>query len=430
MSSGLRDARGTCRWRIETEQNQNGQAYRLRTCRCSAVLGQRTRFSSARAAVLYERYRMNDLVISQCSTNKGDRAELRRSTMKELKRCTRCIIPQTFPGISFNKEGVCSLCQKRISSLPLLGEKKLLEILRTRKGRTYDCVVPLSGGKDSTYVLYYAVKKLNLRAIAVNYDSGFQSDLGKQNMEKACNSLKVPLVVKKAPYKNRLRLVKDALRLSQALGAFLFTCTNCEANIRTTIVNTAKQYSVPFILYGSTGYGTTGQEHLLSRDSTVALRRRIIGIFLRNPFALPYYTIKLGLHSLRERIHMKTPTKYLFRRTLMPFPEDPKIIHVFDYLNWDPKSMMRILKEQIGWNAPSGNEARFDCLLHCFENHRWLQQCGISSDGFVASSMIRKNLIRREVALDNERQLITRIQNECSDIACRFGLRNNEIPMI
>jgi len=345
--------------------------------------------------------------------------------MEEIKRCSRCILPRTFTGIRFTKEGVCSLCQNK-NSVPLLGEKKLLEILRTRESRIYDCVVPLSGGKDSTYVLYYAVKTLKLRVLAVNYDSGFMSDLAKQNMENACKTLKVPLVIKRADYKNRVGILKEALRISQVLGTFLFTCANCEVNIRSAAVNTAKENGIPFILFGS-----TEQEKGLSRASTLGPRQRIKAIFRRHPFTLSYHMIKFSLHSIRERIQMNTPVKYRFRpMAVMPFPEEPKVIYVFDYIKWDPRSMRHLLKQQVGWSAPVGDKARFDCFLHCFENHRWLKECGISIDGFVYSTMIRENLIERKVALDREKQIIAGVQKECSEVLRRLGLRDDEMPMI
>lgn len=141
--------------------------------------------------------------------------------MEKMKRCTRCILPETFPGISFDEEGVCNFCLTHRSP-PTLGEARLREILSAQKGERYDCVVPVSGGKDSTYILYYAVKVLGLRTIAVNYDSGFQSPLAAENARNACEMLDVPLVVIRAGRDRQMRMLREILAISpRSWGAFL-----------------------------------------------------------------------------------------------------------------------------------------------------------------------------------------------------------------
>lgn len=89
--------------------------------------------------------------------------------MKNLKRCTRCIMPETWTGISFDEEGVCSICREAEKKVKIdwnERQKWLKEILQKykdyakQKGNKYNCVIVSSGGKDSTYVLWAAVKKL------------------------------------------------------------------------------------------------------------------------------------------------------------------------------------------------------------------------------------------------------------------------------
>ena len=82
-------------------------------------------------------------------------------TMDNLTQCCKhCILPKEYPDIHFNEDGVCNYCQnyKQTNSL---GEKALKEILNSKRNQNspYDCVVPISGGKDSVFILYYAVKK-------------------------------------------------------------------------------------------------------------------------------------------------------------------------------------------------------------------------------------------------------------------------------
>ena len=87
--------------------------------------------------------------------------------MKELKRCTRCLLPETHESITFDDEGLCNICQQnhfKNNSINWLNKHKDLDKLveQYRGKNDYDCLVPFSGGKDSVWTLYYLVKNINL----------------------------------------------------------------------------------------------------------------------------------------------------------------------------------------------------------------------------------------------------------------------------
>ena len=93
------------------------------------------------------------------------------------------------------EDGICTLCKihdrsPRFEKDPL-GKDKLLEKLTSRASDNYDCVVPVSGGKDSTYALFYVVKELGLKPLAVSADSGFVVESAMENIENICEKLSV-----------------------------------------------------------------------------------------------------------------------------------------------------------------------------------------------------------------------------------------------
>ena len=106
-----------------------------------------------------------------------------------MKICTKCIQPDTRPGIFFNNEGVCGAClwieeQKTINWD--LRFKELQEISNWAKKKSnsnYDCAIGVSGGKDSTKQALTARDRLNLNCLLVNYEPENITDLGKQNIE-------------------------------------------------------------------------------------------------------------------------------------------------------------------------------------------------------------------------------------------------------
>lgn len=339
----------------------------------------------------------------------------------------KCILPETFPGITFNPEGICNFCLNH-KDVQVHGEAKLREILNTEKGEVYDCVVPISGGKDSIYALYYAVKMLGLRAVAVNYDSGFQSELAKENMKNACRILGTPLLIVKADYENHAKMLREILLVSEVLGAFFAVCGNCEANIRAVATNIAKKYRIPFILYGRTISEDTEQ---FSFTGASGFLRNIATTNMRYIPKVLFHIIKYCLYSIRQRIQIGVHIRYrFFPGQIFPPPLPKKrvrTIFLYDYIECDLSNKINLLKEKLGWKFPSYPH-RFDCLLHCFVNHRYLQTTGISADGFNYSRFIREKKMKREDALLFEKRIEERLEEECLQTLEKIGLKHYGMP--
>src|SRR5262245_37847273 len=102
----------------------------------------------------------------------------RRASMPELQRCKRCVIPETHETITFDEEGICNICRQhefKHSAIDWKARKaELTALVETYRGKyDYDCLVPFSGGKDSTWTLYYLVKEYGLKPLVVRFDHGF-----------------------------------------------------------------------------------------------------------------------------------------------------------------------------------------------------------------------------------------------------------------
>ena len=119
--------------------------------------------------------------------------------MEDIKRCTRCILPASLTGITFDESGVCNHCRKYEADFKdweLIKERRKNEfeeiLAKTKKlKRPYDVLVPLSGGKDSTYALYLCTKVYGLKTLSVTLDNGFLTQPAKDNIRNAiasCNT--------------------------------------------------------------------------------------------------------------------------------------------------------------------------------------------------------------------------------------------------
>ena len=111
--------------------------------------------------------------------------------------CKRCVLPETFPGVSLNSEGICNHCQAAPELHEIEESRKALavqieEAVREAKSSSdsdYDCVVAYSGGKDSSYTLYHLKEKFGLNLLAVTIDNGFLSEQAIVNSRKLTASL-------------------------------------------------------------------------------------------------------------------------------------------------------------------------------------------------------------------------------------------------
>ncbi len=98
------------------------------------------------------------------------------------KRCTRCVLPDTIPNIEFDEDGVCNHCRTH-RSLRYKGEAALERKLDLHRdsGRKYNCIVAVSGGRDSSFALWKMVKEYDMRVLAVNYENPFTSQQARAN---------------------------------------------------------------------------------------------------------------------------------------------------------------------------------------------------------------------------------------------------------
>lgn len=120
----------------------------------------------------------------------------------DVKICSRCIYDENTPQIEFDENGVCNYCKMSDSLIEQYGtgqprgeetiNRIIEDIKRDGKGKPYDCIVGVSGGTDSSYMIYWAIQK-GLRPLAVHYDNTWNSSIATENIRKILQKLKVDL---------------------------------------------------------------------------------------------------------------------------------------------------------------------------------------------------------------------------------------------
>jgi tRNA(Ile)-lysidine synthase TilS/MesJ len=102
------------------------------------------------------------------------------------RRCFRCGLPETYETIEFNENGVCNICISgdfKSAEIDWDERKKLLSLLieKHRGKYAYDCIVPFSGGKDSTFTLLYLMRDYGLKPLVVRFNHGYYRDTISRN---------------------------------------------------------------------------------------------------------------------------------------------------------------------------------------------------------------------------------------------------------
>jgi hypothetical protein len=170
------------------------------------------------------------------------------------QQCTRCICDNTIPGIGFDSSGVCTLCGMHDgfdAAFPndergaLALEKKFAKIKKDGRGKKYDCVIGISGGRDSIYLLYLAVTKWKLRPLAVHFNDGFDNPVAGENMLNAVRKLGVELRTITSDF----RECKD-LKITDLKASTPLLNNGTDVGIGASLYGVAYKEGIKHILFG------------------------------------------------------------------------------------------------------------------------------------------------------------------------------------
>ena len=170
--------------------------------------------------------------------------------MTHVKFCKNCLLPETYNTIEIAAdETSCNICnqKKRIVNMVDWNKKKRIldEIIEKYRGKyEYDCIVPFSGGKDSTYALYYLVAEYKLKPLVVRFDSGFMRPTQQKNIQKTIKKLGVDYI----SFTPNWKTVKLLMR--EAFDATTDFCWHCHTGVYSYPLRLAVKYNTPLVFWG------------------------------------------------------------------------------------------------------------------------------------------------------------------------------------
>ena len=306
-------------------------------------------------------------------------------------------MPSTYPDIIFNDEGICNHCLSYKKTDPL-GEERLIQKIHSKRGLEYDCLLGISGGKDSSYVAYLAAKKFGLRVLAVSYDFPFMVDLARKNTKTVCEHLGIDLLVVKSRNNLEYSFERNLLISLASTGTTWGQCTFCHYGIEAVLYETARSREIPFILSGVTSNETWWNPG--NRTSILAKRLKNTTLDEKVLFGLYQYKAYTSLVDQRQQFPIKGNSRFNVYKRANPPSDGPETIPVFEYIEWDQGVIEKTLQEETGWQKPARSLSwRYDCILEPLLDFTYKREFGISSAGLYLCSLIRSGLISREEGL-------------------------------
>jgi 3'-phosphoadenosine 5'-phosphosulfate sulfotransferase (PAPS reductase)/FAD synthetase len=320
------------------------------------------------------------------------------------QRCTRCILPKQYPGITFNSAGVCSSCENH-KSATYLGKtafKHDIEaLLRRFPHRKFDCVIGLSGGRDSTYLLHLLKTVFNLNVLAFFVDHGIIPDHTKKNVINITKKLGVDLAVKK--HKNLTNCFSHQFDtwLKNPLPQTVSTlCMGCKYTIVHSFYRIAREYDAPLLMYGWTPFeGARYKMNLMKSNPSGR------GVF---PYLHGYS--KEIMHNwhlisnpscctiqLKEFMMFFGPIKKIYNSLFNKIEVKPFEKHI----RWVEKEVTDVITHEYGWkNFDEMNSTwRGDCYLGPIRQFLYKSFLGFNDHTPHLSDLIRDGQITRDEAL-------------------------------
>lgn len=305
-----------------------------------------------------------------------------------FRRCSRCVMDTTAPHITFDEKAECNFCKlhdKLEAQYPLneKGQKTLSKILKTickkGEGKKYDCIVGVSGGRDSTYLLYLVKTIWGLKPLAVHFNDGFDNPTAGENIKKAVEKLNVDLRTITSDWRES----KD-IRIAFLKASVPNLEVGTDLGIFTSLFGIANKENIPFILTG----------HSFRTEGIAPLSWSYVEWKYLNSVLKQHGTINLRKWRPNDPGYNLNLYHIFYYSVLRRI----KVITPMFYVNYVRKEGEIILKNNLNWVNPGAHY--FDDLYQSLLSYVYRVKFNADKRKFNYSALIRSGQLTREEALE------------------------------
>jgi len=266
--------------------------------------------------------------------------------MTELKKCKKCLMPETYETIEFDSNGICNICNSHNFKQKIDWDerKRLLDSIveKFRGKHEYDCIVPFSGGKDSTFQLFYLINEYKIKPLVVRFNHGFMRQTIEENNLRTFKKLGVDVIEFTPNWNVVKKLMKESFIRKTDF------CWHCHTGIYSYPMRIAVKYDVPLIFWGEPQSEITAYYDYLNDDIEYEDHKKFN--MLR--------TLGITAEDMFNMINSKTDP--IDERDLIPFtyPDmseikklNPLSVPLGSFIPWDYEKNSAIIKKELGWEA-------------------------------------------------------------------------------
>lgn len=336
-----------------------------------------------------------------------------------LTYCRRCCLPETSEAITFDAMGICTACRSQEQKMRINWAERerwlrdILEQAKRRSGANYDCLVPISGGKDSTFQLHVLCKIYGMKPLAVTFSHTWWTDTGLYNLRNALEQFKVDHLM----FTPNTALVNALARKS--LFAIGDACWHCHAGVGAFPLQVAVKFTIPLIVWGESAAEHSGK----------ATYREPI-TFDRN------YFLRMSTKVEPQRMVGEGITAQDVAPFQLPTPEDIERvgvvgIHLSNYLFWDAERQVEFVKRVYGWREDYVEGAykqykSVECRMAGVHDFAKFIKRGFGRGTDQASQDARAGLMTREEAFEMAKAVDTQRPPGLDDYLKITGLTEEE----
>jgi len=321
---------------------------------------------------------------------------------RRMKICSRCVLPESYPGISFDNEGVCNFCReydksRKVTKRHFETEDELIENLKKYRniGKKYDVLVPLSGGVDSTYMLIQLVKKYGLRPLCFHNDHGYEDERATQNAKNVCRQLGVDLIIKQQDMKFMKKLWKYVYE-SNVPG--LTSCYTCSNILYMNAVEIANNYGINLLINGF----SKGQAEMLNDPKLGIGMLKEMQKIIREKHDKEFYEEFMAKFELLPKIEVyhdkSTLEKEVNREKVLVIP-----FFVFNFNKTDKEKLREEITKFCDWRplTTSYPSRTTNCCMNWLGTYVDHKKMGFSVYDEEYAELVRSGDFTREQALED-----------------------------
>lgn len=315
----------------------------------------------------------------------------------ELERCIKCTLPITWETLYFDNEGVCNICANWNTKLREINwnerEKLLIKMFEEvkQKNAPYDCIVPFSGGKDSTYTLWAIVRKYGLKPLVVSFDHWFYRPRTLENRARTFRKLGVDVITFTPNWHVVKKLMLEALIRK---GDF---CWHCHAGVFSYPMKMAVKLNIPLLIWGEGGGEYEGYFKLADLEETDEWkynRRIILGMRAEDMAGF----IGVDLRDLDPYIY--PPREELEAAGVKSIP-------LGNFISWDVRKHVEIIKRELAWQEdelesgfPGPTYEKIECMFEGLRDYVKYLKRGFARITHLTTLDIRHGRMTREDAME------------------------------